>query len=116
LGIVLVNQQTPATANATTTLTIANLLTQIITSTSATAVSLTLPTGTLSDAGVSGGASAVNTSFDYSIINTGSAVGDVTMVAGTGHTIVGSVSVPVGTTGRFKCRKTATNTFVSYRV
>jgi hypothetical protein len=116
LGIVLMNQQTPAAVTATGTLTIANLLTQIITSTSATAVSLTLPTGTLSDAGISGGTSAVNTSFDYSIINTGSAVGDVTMVAGTAHTIVGSVSIPVGTTGRFRCRKTATNTFVSYRV
>jgi hypothetical protein len=116
LGIVLMNQQTPAAVTATGTLTIANLLTQIITSTSATAVSLTLPTGTLSDAGISGGTSAVNTSFDYSIINTGSAVGDVTLVAGTAHTIVGSVSVPVGTTGRFRCRKTATNTFVSYRV
>jgi len=116
LGIVLLNQQTPTAVTATGTLTIANLLTQIITSTSATAVSLTLPTGTLSDAGVSGGTSAVNTSFDYSIINTGSAVGDVTMVAGTAHTIVGSVSIPVGTSGRFRCRKTATNTFVSYRV
>jgi hypothetical protein len=116
LGIVLMNQQTPAAVTATGTLTIANLLTQIITSTSATAVSLTLPTGTLSDAGVSGGTSAVNTSFDYSIINLGSAVGDVTMVAGTAHTIVGSVTVAVGTSGRFRCRKTATNTFVSYRV
>jgi hypothetical protein len=116
LGIVLMNQQTPTAVTATGTLTIANLLTQIITSTSAVAVALTLPTGTLSDAGVSGGTSAVNTSFDYSIINTGSAVGDVTMVAGTAHTIVGSVTVPVGTTGNFRCRKTATNTFVSYRV
>jgi hypothetical protein len=116
LGIVLTNQQTPAAVTATGTLTIANLLTQIITSTSATAVSLTLPTGTLSDAGVSGGTSAVNTSFEYSIINLGSAVGDVTMVAGTAHTIVGSATVAVGTSGRFRCRKTATNTFVSYRV
>jgi hypothetical protein len=116
LGIVLMNQQTPAAVTATGTLTIANLLTQIITSTSAIAVTLTLPTGTLSDAGVSGGTSAVNTSFDYSIINLGSAVGDVTMVAGTAHTIVGSATVAVGTTGSFRCRKTATNTFVSYRV
>jgi len=116
LGIVLMNQQTPAAVTATGTLTIANLLTQIITSTSAVAVALTLPTGTLSDAGVSGGTSAVNTSFDYSIINLGSAVGDVTMVAGTAHTIVGSATVAVGTSGRFRCRKTATNTFVSYRV
>jgi hypothetical protein len=116
LGIVLMNQQTPAAVTATGTLTIANLLTQIITSTSATAVSLTLPTGTLSDAGVSGGTSAVNTSFNWSIINTGSAVGDVTLVAGTAHTIVGSATVAVGTTGSFRSRKTATNTFVSYRV
>jgi hypothetical protein len=116
LGIVLMTQQTPTAVTATGTLTIANLLTQIITSTSATAVSLTLPTGTLSDAGISGGTSAVNTSFDYSIINTGSAVGDVTLVAGTGHTIVGSAVVTVGTSGGFRCRKTATNTFVSYRV
>jgi hypothetical protein len=116
LGIVLMNQQTPTAVTATGTLTIANLLTQIITSTSAVAVALTLPTGTLSDAGVSGGTSAVNTSFDWSIINTGSAVGDVTLVAGTGHTIVGSATVPVGTSGRFRSRKTATNTFVSYRI
>jgi len=116
LGIVLMNQQTPAAVTATGTLTIANLLTQIITSTSAVAVALTLPTGTLSDAGVSGGTSAVNTSFDYLIINLGSAVGDVTLVAGTAHTIVGSATVAVGTSGRFRCRKTATNTFVSYRV
>jgi len=116
LGIVLMNQQTPTAVTATGTLTIANLLTQIVTSTSATAVSLTLPTGTLSDAGVSGGTSAVNTSFDWAIINLGSAVGDVTLVAGTAHTIVGSVTVTVGTTGRFRSRKTATNTFVTYRV
>ena len=116
LGIVLVNQQTPTAVTATGTLTIANLLTQIITSTSAVAVALTLPTGTLSDAGVSGGTSAVNTSFNWSIINTGSAVGDVTLVAGTAHTIVGSVTVAVGTTGSFRSRKTATNTFVTYRV
>jgi hypothetical protein len=116
LGIILMNQQTPTAVTATGTLTIANLLTQIITSTSATAVSLTLPTGTLSDAGVSGGTSAVNTSFDWSIINTGSASGDVTLVAGTAHTIVGSATVTVGTSGKFRSRKTATNTFVSYRV
>jgi hypothetical protein len=116
LGIVLMNQQTPTAVTATGTLTIANLLTQIITSTSATAVSLTLPTGTLSDAGVSGGTSAANTSFDWSIINTGSASGDVTLVAGTAHTIVGSATVTVGTSGKFRSRKTATNTFITYRV
>ena len=116
LGIVLMNQQTPTAVTATGTLTIANLLTQIVTSTSATAVALTLPTGTLSDAGVSGGTSAVNTSFNWSIINTGSAVGDVTVLAGTAHTIVGSATVAVGTSGSFRSRKTATNTFVTYRV
>jgi hypothetical protein len=116
LGIVYTNQQTPVAVDATNTLTIANLLTQIVTTTSATAVSLTLPTGTLTDAGISGGTSAVNTSFEWSIINLGSAVGAITLVAGTAHTIVGSTAIAVGASARLKTRKTATNTFITYRI
>jgi len=116
LGIVYTNQQTPVAVDATNTLTIANLLTQIVTTTSATAVSLTLPTGTLTDAGISGGTSAVNTSFEWSIVNLGSAVGAITLVAGTAHTIVGSTTIAINTSARFKTRKTATNTFITYRI
>jgi hypothetical protein len=102
---------------ATATLTIANLLTYIVTVTSTTAVTLTLPTGTLSDAGVQGGTAPNNTAFDWSVINLGSSAGAVTMAAAaSGHTYVGSTGVAIGTSARFRTVKTATNTFVTYRV
>ena len=115
-GIVLTNQNTPVAYNATATLLIADILSQIITSISATAVTLTLPTGTLTDAGISGGTSAINTAFEWSIINLGSAVGIITLAAGTGHTIVGLTTLAIVTSARFKTVKTATNTFITYRI
>ena len=36
--------------------------------------------------------------------------------AGTDHTIVGSAIVTIGTSGRFASRRTASLTFVSYRL
>lgn len=114
-GIVLTNQNTPVVKDATATLLIADVLSQIITSTSATAVTLTLPTGTLTDAGISGGTSAVNTAFEWSIINTG-ATNAVTLAAGANHTIVGSGTVALSTSARFKTVKTAANTFITYRI
>lgn len=107
-------QPNPSAVNATATLTIAQLLTQIITSTSAAAVTGTLPTGTLSDAGLMAGLSGANTSFDWSVINTGP--NGFTVAAGVGHTLIGSGVVPTGTSGRFRSRKTAANTFITYRL
>ena len=113
-GIVLTNQNAPVVKDATATLLIADVLSQIIiTSTSATAVTLTLPTGTSTDAGISG--SAVNTAFEWSIINTGT-TNAVTLAAGATHTIVGSGTVALSTSARFKTVKTATNTFITYRI
>lgn len=109
-------QVTPTALTATGTLTIANLLTNIITVTSATAVSLTLPTGTLTDAGILAGAGATNNSFNWSIINLGSSAGIVTLVAGTAHTIVGLVTIPISSQAMFRTRKTAANTYVTYRI
>ena len=109
-------QPTITTLSATATLTIAQLLTYIIQVTSASAVALTLPTGTLTDAGVLNGLGVVNNSFAWRIINTGSASGAVTLSAGTGHTYVGSVTVAIGTSAQFQTVKTATNTFVTYRI
>lgn len=109
-------QPTPTAKTTAVTLTIAELLTGIITGTSATAVSYTLPTGTLSNAGVLGGAGAVNTSFDWHLINLGSATGVITLLAGTGHTIVGLATTAISTTSRWRTRKTAANTFVTYRL
>lgn len=109
-------QVTPTVINATSTLTISQLLTNIITSTSTVAVSLTLPTGTLTDAGILAGASAVNTSFYWTMINTGTVAGVITLVAGTGHTIVGLATTPIASTSNWRTRKTATNTYVTYRL
>jgi hypothetical protein len=83
--------------------------------TSATAVSLTLPTGTLTQAGVSPFMTA-NTSFDWDIINTGSAAGAVTIVAGATHTYKGSALVNIGTSARFRTQMQSTNTFGTFRL
>jgi len=109
-------QPTITALTATTTLTIAQLLTYIVQVTSATAVALTLPTGTLTDAGVLNGLSVVNNSFLWIVINTGSASGAITMTAGTGHTYVGNATVAINTSAQFQTVKTATNTFVTYRI
>lgn len=109
-------QPNPTAKTATGTLTIAELLTQIITVTSATAVSLTLPTGTLSDAGILAGALPVNEAFEWCLPNLGSSSGAATLVAGTGHTIVGNAVTAIATSSRWRTRKTATNTFTTYRI
>lgn len=111
-GASAISQGTPAAVNATATLTAAELLTGIITSTTAAAVVGTLPTGTLLDAAAD---LAIDEAFDWSVINTGAA-NTFTVAAGTGHTVVGNMVVALSTTGRFRSRKTAANTFVTYRI
>lgn len=109
-------QPAPTAKTATATLTIAELLTRIVTVTASAAVALTLPTGTLTDAGLFGGLATVGESFEWEVINLGSADGAVTMTAGTGHTYVGAAVVAISTSARFRTRKTAANTFVTYRI
>jgi hypothetical protein len=111
-GVKAYDQTAPAAVNATATLTVANLKTGIITSTSAAATDMTLPTGTDTEAGFSG--VYTNMTFEWSVINTGPSL--VRVLAGTAHTIVGSGSVATGTSGRFASRRTAANTFVTYRL
>jgi hypothetical protein len=111
--VVAYNQAAPAAVNATATLTVDNLKNGIITSTTAAAVTMTLPTGTLTEGGFRG--VYTNMTFEWSVINTG-ATNAVTVQGGTGHTLVGSGAVAAGTSGRFASRRTAANTFVSYRL
>ncbi|MFV8339127.1 hypothetical protein ACNQGL_07635 [Flavobacterium sp. LB3P21] len=108
-------QSPPVALTVTTTLTITQLLTSLFTVTSAAAVSLTLPTGTLTEAGVLSGLAPINTSFDWYILNRGSSTGVVTMVAGTGHTFVGLATIPINSQSMFTTVKTAANTFITYR-
>lgn len=109
-------QPTITTLSANATLTVAQLLTYIVQVTSATAVALTLPTGTLTDAGILNGLGVVNNSFTWSVINTGSVLGAITMTAGTAHTYVGNATVAINTSAQFKTVKTSTNTYVTYRI
>jgi hypothetical protein len=111
-GVRAYDQLAPAAVNATATLTVANLKTGIITSTSAAATDMTLPTGTNTQAGFSD--TYDNMTFEWSVINTGPSL--VRVLAGTAHTIIGSGSVATGTSGRFASRRTANNTFVTYRL
>lgn len=105
------NQPTPGTLNATGTLTAALILGGIVTSTTGAAVAATLDTGTVMDAA---GTFAVDDSFDWTVINTGANA--FTVTASSGHTIVGVAAVATVTSGRFRTRKTAANTFVTYRI
>jgi hypothetical protein len=113
-GVRAYNQPAPAAVNATTTLTVANLKTGIITSTSAVATDMTLPTGTDTQAGFSSTSTYDNFTFEWSVINTGPSL--VRILANTAHAVVGLGSVATGTSGRFASRRTAANTFVSYRL
>ena len=109
-------QPAPTALAATATLTIAQLLSAIITTSGTVAITLTLPTGTLTDAGVVAPTLPLNGCFDWAVINTGTSTGAVTIAAGTAHTIVGNSVVAIGTSAGFRTRKTAAGTFVTYRI
>lgn len=104
-------QGTPGTLNATGTLTAALIYTRIVTSTTGAAVAATLDTGTVMDASA---VWAVGDSFDWAVINTGG--NTFTVTAAAGHTIVGVAAVVTVTSAIFRTRKTAANTFVTYRL
>jgi hypothetical protein len=110
-GVLAYNQPTPTSKAAAATLTVAELQTRIIQYTGI-AATLTLPTGTLTEGGFSG--IYTNMTFEWSVINTGSGI--CTIGAGATHTIVGGATIAVGASGRFATRRTAANTFVSYRL
>lgn len=104
-------QPTPGVLNATGALTAAMMLSGIVTSTTAAAVAGTVPIGSVMDAASQ---FAVNNYFDWTVIATGANA--FTVTADTNHTLVGSGVVAAGASGRFRTRKTATATFVTYRI
>lgn len=104
-------QADPGVLNATGTLTAAMIEAGIVTSTTAAAVAATLDTGTVMDAAVD---FSINDSFDWTAIATGANA--FTVTASSGHTLVGSGVVATVTSGRFRTRKTAANTFITYRL
>jgi hypothetical protein len=121
-GNVFQNQPTETSKSAAVTLTIEELLTGIVQFTGSTIGTLTLPTGTNIEAGLPPSTTPnissllADMSFDFSVINTGTSAGAVTITTNTGLTLVGSMSVPITTSGLFRVRKTATNTYTIYRI
>lgn len=105
-------QPAPVTLNATGTMASGDILAGIITSTTAAAVAGTTRTGTQLEAELAH--VGIGQYHDFSIINTGS--NTFTLTAGTDVSIVGAAAVTAGTSGRFRAKKTAANTFVIYRI
>ena len=113
---VFFGQAAPTAKTGDATLTAPELLNGIATVTSSSAVAITLPTGTAMQTGSGGVDLSSDNGFDWSVINLGSASGAVTMTVNTNHTYVGNATVAINTSARFRTRKTAANTFVTYRI
>lgn len=105
-------QPTPAVLDVTGTLTAAKIMSGIVTSSTAAGVTGTLDTGALVEAASD---FAVDDAFDWAVINTGPNTFTVAAAA-SGHTCVGTLTVATATSARFRTRKTATDTFVTYRI
>lgn len=124
-GVLVEPQGAPTAVTTSATLTAAGLLSGIITvtHTAGATQTYTLPTGTLLDAAVQ---MSAGESFDWVLINLSAAAADTaTVAAGTDHTIVGGAVVQsahastgalYGSSAIFRSRKTAANTFVTYRI
>ena len=108
----------PATATATATLTAAQVLNgTLLGSPGSSAASYTLPTvADLENALLN--ADKPGVTFDFSVVNVdGSGSGVITLVAGTGWTLVGlmTVAATAGTAQLFRARKTGTGAWTLYR-
>ena len=104
-------QPAPTAKAAAATLTGAELLTGIL-STTGTTYTITLPTGTTIDAAVSTSLAA-NGFFDWYVVNTASGV---ITIGANGNTTLGSLTVAIAASAHFRFRKTAANTYTVYRV
>ncbi len=104
-------QPDPVAVNVTGSVSAAAIIGGIVTSTTAAGVTGTVPTGTVMDAAAE---FAVNDAVNWSVINTGP--NTFTVQNATDHTLVGTMTVATGTSGSFRTRKTAANTFVTYRL
>jgi hypothetical protein len=119
-------QPTPAAKTVTTTLTAAEILTGLITGNQggAAAASYTMPLGTALEAAFFAAFPALvnDDSYDFGVINISVVAAEtITLVANTGVTLVGDMTlaaIAVGdeSSGLFRLRRTAPNVFVVYRL
>ena len=82
----------------------------IVTSAAAGVVG-TMPTGAVMDESSSW---SINEFMDWSVVKVGA--GSFRVAGDTGHTIIGNDTVTTALTGHFRTRKTAADTFVTYRI
>ena len=124
-------QANPTAMTVAATITAAGILTKIITGThtAGATAAYTLPTGTDMDVAMTaehGEAMVTNQAVEWTLINlSAAAVDTITLTANTGHTIVGipivqsahaSTGDLYGNAARWITRKTATSTYVTYRI
>ena len=107
-------QGAPTALTAAATATVAQLANGLFTF-NGTAGNLTLPTVEELEAGIPN-ATRVDIAFDFYIINIDATTDDVTVAAGTGWTLVGSMVVTETTSGHFRARKTGVGTWTLYRI
>ena len=106
--------------NATATLTVAQLRGGIITSTTASAYTFTIPTGTVLDTAGTGLAATTlptNATIQFTIKNTG-ATNAITVAVATGVTnggVAADLTIAASGTATYQLTKTGTNTFVLYK-
>lgn len=103
-----------ANQNSNSTASASSLRNGLRTGTPTANITLTMPTGTDLDAAFQD--LQVDQGFQWSTINLAAATFTITIVASTGHTLVGNMVVAANTSARFLSRKTAANTFVTYRI
>lgn len=112
---VLGTQGTPGAATSTATLTVAQLLSGILVGDPSTsAASYTLPTVALLEATLVN--AKVNSTFVLDLINLGTSSGIITLLVGTGWTLVGDVTIPITSGVRVICRKTGAGAWTAYIV
>jgi hypothetical protein len=113
---VVTTRNVPTNSNVTATATAASLLDGLRTGTPTANIDLQLPTGTNMDAAFQ--ELQISQAFEWSAINLATAASgfDITVTANTDHTVVGRMVVTGETSGRFLTRKTAANTFITYRI
>lgn len=109
----------PQTATSTATLSVDQITGGILVGNPSTsAASYTLPTVALLEAVIT--VAKVGTTFELVVINLGTSSGVITLLVGTGWTIVGKATVPITTTDgssvKFLARKTGVAAWTLYNV
>ena len=122
-GVPVLTKVTPSVGTTETDMTEAELLGGIHVKTPTAAQNLQVPTGAEISAAVAAVQPefAIGDSFDYTLINLGGTGDIVTLTVDTGVTFVGSVTIDdpgadINSSGTFRFRNTAADTWVAYRV